>query len=32
LDGQPSEIFFGGLRKLEQRAKKCIEIRGEVVE
>ena len=30
LDGQPSEFFsFSGLQKLEERAKKCIELRGE---
>jgi len=32
LDGQPSEFFLSGLQKLEQQAKKCIEIRGEYVE
>ena len=32
LDGQPSESFLSGLQKLEQRAKKCIELRGEYVE
>jgi hypothetical protein len=33
LDGQPSEIFFlSGLQKFDQRAKKCIELRGEYVE
>jgi len=33
LDGQPSEFFFlRGLQKLEQRTKKCIELRGEYVE
>ena len=33
LDGQPSEFFFlSDLQKLEQRAKKCIELRGEYVE
>jgi hypothetical protein len=33
LDGQPSEFFFfSGFHKLEQRAKKCIELRGEYVE
>ena len=32
LDGQLSEFFFSGLQKLEQRAKKCIELRGEHVE
>ena len=33
-DGQPSEFFFflSGLRKLERRTKKCIELRGEYVE
>jgi hypothetical protein len=32
LDGQPSEFCLSGLQKLEQRAKKCIELRGECVE
>ena len=32
LDGQPSEFFLNGLQKLEQRAKKCIELCGEYVE
>jgi len=32
LDGQPSEFFLSGLQKLEQRAKKCIELCGEYVE
>jgi len=32
LDGQPSEFFLSGLQKLGQRAKKCIELRGEYVE
>jgi len=32
LDGQSSEIFLSGLQKLEQRAKKCIELRGERIE
>ena len=32
LDGQPSELFLSGLQKLEQRAKKCIELHGEYVE
>jgi len=31
LDGKPSD-FLSGLQKLEQRAKKCIELRGECVE
>ena len=30
--GQPSEFFLSGLQKLEQRAKKCIELRGVCVE
>ena len=29
LDLQQSEFFLSGLQKLEQRAKKCIELRGE---
>jgi len=32
FDGQPSEFFLSGLQKLEQWAKKCIELRGEYVE
>ena len=32
LDGQPSDFFLSGLQKLEKRAKKCIELRGEYVE
>jgi len=32
LDGQPSEFFLSGLQKLQQQAKKCIELRGEYVE
>jgi len=32
LDGQTSEFFLSALQKLEQRAKKCIELRGEYVE
>ena len=31
LDGQPSEFFFSDLQKLEQRAKKYIELRVEYV-
>jgi hypothetical protein len=31
LGGQPSEFFLSGLQKLEQRTKKCIELRGEYV-
>ena len=32
LDRQPSEFFLSGLQKLEQQAKKCIELRWEYVE
>ena len=32
LEGQHSEFFMSGLQKLEQRAKKCIELRGVYVE
>jgi len=32
LDRQTSEFFLSGLQKLEQWAKKCIELRGECVE
>jgi len=32
LDGQLPEFFLSGLQELEQRAKKCIELRGEYVE
>jgi hypothetical protein len=32
LDGKISSFFLSGLQKLEQRAKKCIELRGEYVE
>ena len=32
LDGQTSDFFSSGLQKLEQRAKKFIELRGEYVE
>jgi hypothetical protein len=28
LDGQASEFFLSALQKLEQQAKKCIELRG----
>jgi len=31
LDGQPSDFFLSGLQKLEQRARKCIQLRGEYV-
>jgi hypothetical protein len=29
---QPKEFFLGGLKKLEQRSHKCVELRGEYVE
>jgi len=32
LDRQPSELFLSDLQKLEQRAKKFIELQGECVE
>jgi len=32
LNGQPSDFFLSVLQKLEQRAKKRIELRGEYVE
>ena len=32
LDGQIPDFFLSGLQKLEQRAKKFIELRGEYVE
>ena len=32
LDGQYSEFFLSDLQKLEKRAKKCIELRGEYAE
>ena len=32
MDGQLSEFFLSGFQKLEQRAKKFIELRGEYVE
>jgi len=32
LDGQISETFLSGLQTLQQRTKKCIELRGEYVE
>jgi hypothetical protein len=28
----PKEFFFDGLKKLEQRSHKCVELRGECVE
>ena len=32
LNGQSSEFFVSGFQKIEQRTKKCIELRGEYVE
>jgi len=32
LGGQRYDFFLSGLRKLEQRAKKCVELRGEFIE
>jgi len=32
LDGQLSEFFLNGLQKLQQRTKKCIELRGKYVQ
>jgi histone-lysine N-methyltransferase SETMAR len=32
LDEQHSEFFLSGLQKMRQRAKNCIELRGEYVE
>jgi hypothetical protein len=29
---QPKEFFLDGLKKLEQRSRKCVELRGECVE
>jgi hypothetical protein len=29
---QPKEIFLDGLKKLEQRSHKCMELRGEYAE
>jgi hypothetical protein len=29
---QPKEFFFDGLKKLEQRSHKCVELRGEYIE
>jgi hypothetical protein len=29
---QPKEFFMDGLKKLEQRSHKCVELRGECVE
>jgi hypothetical protein len=32
LAEQPKEFFLDGLKKLEQRSHKCVELRGEYVE
>jgi hypothetical protein len=32
LAAQPKEFFLDGLKKLEQRSHKCVELRGEYVE
>jgi hypothetical protein len=32
LAAQPKELLFDGLKKLEQRSHKCVELRGEYVE
>jgi hypothetical protein len=32
FEAQPKEIFLDGLKKLEQRSHKCVELRGEYVE
>jgi hypothetical protein len=32
LGGQPPDFFWSGLQKLEQRAKKCVELGGKYVE
>ena len=32
MDGQHSDFFFSVLQKIEQRARKCIKLRGECVE
>jgi hypothetical protein len=29
---QPEKFFLDGLKKLEQRSRKCVELRGEYVE
>jgi hypothetical protein len=30
--GQPKEYFLEGLKKLEQRSRKCVKLQGEYVE
>jgi hypothetical protein len=32
FSAQPKEFFLDGLKKLEQRSHKCVELRGEYVE
>ena len=32
MDGHYSEFFLSGLQNLEQRAEKCIDLRGKYVE
>jgi hypothetical protein len=32
FSAQPKEFFLDGLKKLEQRTHKCMELRGEYVE
>ena len=32
MDGQHSQFVLSGLQKLEERSKKCIELRGKCVE
>jgi hypothetical protein len=32
LAAQPKQFFLGGLKNLEQRSHKCVELRGEYVE
>jgi hypothetical protein len=29
---QPKDFFMGGLKKLEQRSHKCVELRGEYLD
>jgi hypothetical protein len=32
FSAQPKEFFLDGLKKLEQRSLKCVELRGEYIE
>jgi hypothetical protein len=32
FSAQPKEIFLDGLKKLEQRSHKCVDLRGEYIE